>query len=210
MVASGVPTAEKPSEVEATNGDLGGVPAAETPLDLGTSGHARRTGVGRRALLLALSVAVGVAGTLAVVHLFPDRTSAPTSATVPSGITNDMAIDMSGATATACPAPVRPGAAHPQTVLSQVFTVHDEQHRAYTLGWEIIPYRGPNHTYRLGQAGNLLALESASGGSLLGYGSGMLTVGPAYDTGSVRATVTLADDTVVPVTGAWHCRVGSR
>ena len=126
------------------------------------------------------------------------------SSTAPSGHGGNGAIDMSSATGIDCGSPVPPGQGHPVTLLSQIFTVSSGT-KTYTLGWQIVPYRGPGRTYTFGQGGNLLALEPHTGGRPLGYGKGTVTYGPTATGGTIDATVTLKAGGTVPVSGAWSC-----
>jgi len=89
-------------------------------------------------------------------------------------------------------------------VLSQLFDVVDSRHARFLLGWEIVPYHGLG-TYRLGTAGNLLALEPATGGRPLGYGTGSLTFSASPKNGTVHATVRLTAGGTESVGGSWVC-----
>lgn len=70
---------------------------------------------------------------------------------------------MRAATGLSCTAPVAPGPAHPDVVLSQLFNVHAGK-VPYTLGWTIVPFKTTVRTYRFGAVGAILALEPATGG----------------------------------------------
>lgn len=112
-------------------------------------------------------------------------------------------IEMAKATGVVCRGPVTPGPGHPDRLLSQLFNVSDGSH-AYLLGWQIVPYRGIG-TYRLATAGNLLALEPATGGSPLGFGKGTVTFFAGARSGSVDAVVTMKSGPPVKVRGPWQC-----
>jgi hypothetical protein len=113
-------------------------------------------------------------------------------------------IEMNQATAVACRPPVAPGPGHPDPLLSQEFNVADDSHSAYLLGWQILPYRGAG-TYKLATAGNLLALEPATGGRPLGYGNGTVTISGNPASGSVHASVALKSGRTLGVEGSWTC-----
>ena len=117
-------------------------------------------------------------------------------------------IEMNQATAVACQPPVAPGPGHPDPLLSQEFHVADPSHSTYLLGWQILPYRGAG-TYKLATSGNLLALEPATGGSPLGYGSGTVTISGNPASGSVHASVALKSGKSLGVEGSWTCVNGS-
>ncbi len=114
------------------------------------------------------------------------------------------AIDMTDATGVDCGPPVAPGPGHPDPLLAQDFTVHHGT-TSYTLGWEIVPFRGAHRSYRLGTPGNLLALEPATGGRPVGYGKGTVTFGRSTATGRLSAVVTLAKGGSLTVGGSWTC-----
>jgi len=114
-------------------------------------------------------------------------------------------IDMSRATGLACGAPVAPGAGHPNPLLSQVFNVHDATGTAYVVGWQIDPFRGTRRSYRFGTPGNLLALEPATGGPPLGYGTGTVTFGASPEAGTVDAVITRKTGRSLTVRGSWRC-----
>jgi hypothetical protein len=114
-------------------------------------------------------------------------------------------IDLSTAKSLDCKDPSPAGAQHPDAVLARLFTVTDQTHTAYTLGWQIVPYGGPARTYQFGKAGNLLALEPAAGGRPLGYGSGTVTIAATPDTGSINASIALKAGGSLAVRGTWRC-----
>ena len=118
------------------------------------------------------------------------------------------AIDMNKATGVSCRPPVPPGPAHPDTVLAQIFDVHDCDKTAYLLGWQIVPYRGVG-TYSFGAGGNLLALQPPTGGRPLGYGKGTVTFVGNSGSGTVRVLVKLAAGGTLTVGGTWASRLAS-
>lgn len=118
-------------------------------------------------------------------------------------------IDMSGAVGVDCGPPAAPGLGHPDPLLAQDFTVHDSAGHAYTLGWEIVPYRGTARSYRFGASGNLLALEPVTGGRPVGYGSGTVTFGATSTVGKIKAVITLNAGGSLTVGGSWTCTTGA-
>ena len=116
------------------------------------------------------------------------------------------AIDMTNAVGVDCGPPVAPGLGHPDPLLAQDFTVA-AAHGSYTLGWEIVPYRGAKRSYSLGTSGNLLALEPATGGRPVGYGKGIVTFGATSASGTVTAVVTLNAGGSLTVGGSWSCKI---
>jgi hypothetical protein len=154
-------------------------------------------------LLVAIGVFAGVmvsgnagsAGSLNVVG--------PLNAGGPAGA---RLIDMTKATGSSCRPPVHPGRGHPDTLVSQIFNVRDNQRIAYLLGWQIVPYQGAR-TYSFGTGGNLLALEPATGGRPLGFGIGTVTFSGNGDAGTVHALVKLRAGGTLSVTGNWVCSI---
>lgn len=124
----------------------------------------------------------------------------------PPGTTR--AIDMTAATGVSCGAPVAPGPAHPDTLLSQIFNVSAAR-ATYTLGWQIVPFRGADRSYRFATGGNILALEPAIGGRPVGFGTGTVTFGTNPDAGTIDAVITLKSGGSLTVTGRWRCLNGS-
>jgi hypothetical protein len=100
------------------------------------------------------------------------------------------------------PAPVHPGRGHPDTLVSQIFNVRDNQRNPYLVGWQIVPYQGAR-TYSFGTGGNLLALEPPTGGKPLGFGIGTVTFSGNADAGTVHALVKLRAGGTLNVTGNW-------
>jgi hypothetical protein len=147
-------------------------------------------------LAAAFGAGALVAG-VAVALIVGGGSSKPTPAQGPD-------IDMSAAIGLSCAAPVTPGVAHPDTLLSQLFTVHANR-TAYTLGWTIVPFRGAGRSYKFGSGGNLLALEPSTGGRPVGYGSGTVTFRRNPDSGTIDATIALKDGQSLSVGGSWTC-----
>jgi hypothetical protein len=114
------------------------------------------------------------------------------------------AIDMAAAVGVSCGAPVAPGPAHPDPLLSQIFTVRAAK-TTYTLGWQIVPFQGAGRTYRFATGGNLLALEPTIGGRPVGFGRGTVTFGAKTDAGTIDAVITLKSGGSLSVTGRWRC-----
>ena len=102
-----------------------------------------------------------------------------------------------------------PGPGHPDPLVARVFNVSDAATTAYLLGWQIVPYRGPKRSYTFGTGGNVIALQPATGGKPLGYGTGTVTFSADADRGSLNAVITLKDKRTVTVTGPWHCAATS-
>jgi hypothetical protein len=117
-------------------------------------------------------------------------------------------INMRAATGLSCTAPVAPGPAHPDVVLSQLFTVHAGK-VPYTLGWTIVPFKTTVRTYRFGAVGAILALEPATGGRPVGYGKGTVTFDRQPDAGTVNAVITLKAGASLSVRGSWTCALGA-
>jgi hypothetical protein len=115
-------------------------------------------------------------------------------------------IDTSKATGSSCRPPVHPGRGHPDTLVSQIFNVRDNQRNPYLLGWQILPYQGAR-TYSFGTGGNLLALEPPTGGRPLGFGIGTVTFSGNGDAGTVHALVKLRAGGTLNVTGNWVCAI---
>jgi hypothetical protein len=134
---------------------------------------------------------------------------ARTSTTPPtSGLQTPVAapaIEMSRATSAGCNPPSSPGSGHPDPLVARVFNVTDSTGAPYLLGWQIVPYRGPSRSYTFGTGGNLLALQPATGGRPLGYGTGTVTFTESADAGTIKATITLKGNHTVSVSGSWHC-----
>ena len=128
----------------------------------------------------------------------------PGSSTKAPPATASRAIDMAAAVAVSCGAPVAPGPAHPDPLLSQIFTVKAAK-TTYTLGWQIVPFQGAARTYRFATGGNLLALEPTIGGRPVGFGTGTVTFGAKTDAGSIDAVITLKSGGSLSVTGRWRC-----
>jgi hypothetical protein len=151
-------------------------------------------------LLVAIGVFVGVmvsgnagsAGTL--------------NASGSAGPSGARLIDMSKATGSSCRSPVHPGRGHPDTLVSQIFNVSDNQRTTYLLGWQIVPYQGAR-TYSFGTGGNLLALEPPTGGRPLGFGIGTVTFSGNGDAGTVHALVKLRGGGTLNVAGNWVCAI---
>lgn len=116
-------------------------------------------------------------------------------------------INMSMATGLSCTLPVPPGPAHPDVVLSQLFSVRAGK-VPYTLGWTIVPFKTAVRTYRFGTAGAILALEPATGGRPVGYGKGTVTFNRQPDAGTIDAVITLKAGAPLTVRGSWTCAVG--
>jgi hypothetical protein len=169
-------------------------------------------------LLVGIGVLVGVvargnAGPAAAPGV-PSSAATPSAAGTPNAAgpvypvgavaSGPRVIDMAKATGTSCRPPVSPGKGHPDTLLSQVFSVSDSHRTTYLLGWQIVPYKGAR-TYAFGAAGNLLALEPPTGGRPLGFGSGTVTFTGKAVAGTVHATVRLTAGGSVTVTGKWAC-----
>jgi hypothetical protein len=157
-------------------------------------------------LLVGLGVFVGVlvrgnSGSPGTVNVLAPLNA--NGSAVPAGA---RLIDMSKATGSSCRAPVHPGRGHPDTLVSQLFNVRDNQRTAYLLGWQIVPYQGA-HTYDFGTAGNLLALEPPTGGRPLGFGSGTVTFSGNGDAGTVHALVRLRAGGSLSIKGNWVCSI---
>jgi hypothetical protein len=152
-------------------------------------------------LLLGAGLAVGATWLGKAGRASPARATRPGAGNVP-------VIEMNQATAVACRPPVAPGPGHPDPLLSQEFNVADDAHSPYLLGWQILPYRGAG-TYKLATAGNLLALEPATGGRPVGYGSGTVTISQNPASGSVHALVALKSGGKLGVEGFWTCSANS-
>jgi hypothetical protein len=129
----------------------------------------------------------------------PTGSAQPTSSAVPAAT---YAINMTEATGVTCGPPVAPGPAHPDRVLAQVFNVEDNDHTAYLLGWQIVPYHGTG-TYTFHSSGNLLALEPPTGGRPLGFGAGTVTFADDGASGTVQALVTLNAGGTLSIKGRW-------
>jgi hypothetical protein len=147
------------------------------------------------AALVVGAVVSGIAVALIV------RPGSPTK--VPSEPTR--AIDMTTATGVSCGAPVAPGPAHPNTLLSQIFNVRSSR-TTYTLGWQIVPFQGADRSYRFATGGNLLALEPAIGGRPVGFGTGTVTFGANTGTGTIDAVITMRSGGSLTVSGRWRCQ----
>lgn len=161
--------------------------------------------VAAAALLLAVGAVAGALGRGLVRSPAP-ASAAAVSPAVTAGAADAHVIDMTKATGVACGPPLKPGKAHPDWVLSQIFTVHDGGGNAYLLGWQILPYQGAR-TYSFGAAGNVLALQPPGGGRPLGIGTGSVTFGGTGESGTVRAVVRLTAGGSISVTGSWACTV---
>ena len=157
--------------------------------------HARPGLIGK--LIIAFVAGAAVSGTVVAL------VSRSGSGTAPPGRAATT-IAMGRATALDCGQPVAPGTAHPEPILSELFSVGAGA-KTYTLGWQIIPFRGAARTYTFGQGGNLLALEPETGGRPLGYGTGTLTFGATTEKGTIEATVALRAGGSVAVRGSWDC-----
>ena len=131
--------------------------------------------------------------------------SAKKGSGTPKTATPNATIDMAKATGVGCKPPIAPGKGHPQVVVARVFNAQDSKSVAYMVGWQVVPYDGPNRTYKLDPTDNLLALQPATGGAPLGYGAGTVTFANSADSGTIDATVALKMGGTVAVTGAWHC-----
>jgi hypothetical protein len=143
----------------------------------------RRDGIG--AVLVAAAVGLGL--------------------TACSGHSTPGNLDLSSARTLSCPTAIPAAKRHPQPVLTRVFAVHGPERANYTLGWQLVPFRGPGRTYQLGQDGNLLALQPAGGGKPLGYGTGDVAVSGDPQTGTIDAVVHLASGRRITVHGTWRC-----
>ncbi len=187
---------------------------------MSTGHHARRKGShGELTRAAALLVAAAALALIAVVVWRVSggstATKAPTTTTAtsatsvsspaPAGVET---VNMAQATGVDCRTPVAPGKAHPNWVLAQVFAVHDSAGRSYLLGWQIVPYRAAERSYRFGSGGDVLALEPAAGGLPLGYGKGTVTVSDKTDAGELHAVVKLKAGPSVVLSGAWECVTG--
>lgn len=164
----------------------------------------------RRLLVPAVAVVVGIGVGVGVTTLLTTSSGAPRGAPA-TAVADIITIRMAHATSSSCGAAVPPGTGHPDPVLTREFLVSGAGHTRYILGWELVPFRGANRSYRLGQSGNLMALEPSNGGLPLGYGTGTVTVGSdaGADAGSVDARIALRDHRTVVVSGNWTCRAGS-
>jgi hypothetical protein len=115
-------------------------------------------------------------------------------------------LNLQTGTTLSCPPPQPADEAHRDPLLQRLFTVQDTNNQTYTLGVLIDPFRGPNRSYRLGPpSGNTLAVEPATGGRPVGYGTGTLTVGDDPRSGSIDATINLKSGHAITVHGRWIC-----
>ena len=170
-------------------------------------GHrrARRAALSRRFLsgvAVGLALAAIAVGVVVLISNSPTKPARPPSPPAPG-------IDMSRASGVACGTPVAPGAGHPNTLLSEVFNVHDATGTAYVVGWQIDPFRGTRRTYRFGIPGDILALEPATGGPPLGFGTGTVTFRASSEAGTVDAVIKLKTGRSLTVWGSWHCVVAA-
>jgi hypothetical protein len=153
---------------------------------------------------LAAAFAAGalLAGVVVAVVVHSNGSSRPPGEKVDSS-----AIDMTTATGIDCGPAVTPGPAHPDSLLSEIFSVRSAG-VTYTLGWQIVPYRGPDRSYQFGTGGNLLALEPVTGGRPLGYGKGTVTFRAGPAAGTIDAVITLKAGGSLIVAGSWTCVAG--
>jgi hypothetical protein len=114
-------------------------------------------------------------------------------------------LDLGSARTLSCPAAIPAAKRHPEAVLTRVFAVTGPKQASYTLGWQLVPFRGPDRTYQLGKDGNLLALQPVGGGKPLGYGTGAVTVSGNPNAGTIDAVVRLTTGRKIAVHGAWRC-----
>jgi hypothetical protein len=168
------------------------------------NGHARapRAALSKR-FLAGVMVGVVLAGIGVGVGVAVSSSKSTTPPAHP--VSHAPGIDMSQATGFACGAPVAPGAGHPESLLSQVFDAHDAGGTAYVVGWQIVPFRGVRRSYRFGSPGNLLALQPATGGTPLGYGTGTVTYGASTVAGTIDAVVKLKTGKSLTLRGSWRC-----
>jgi hypothetical protein len=130
------------------------------------------------------------------------------AATSTDNANQPITIDVQHAEPATCPTPISPGKGHADPVLTMTLHVIDNKHNRYLLGWQIVPYRGPR-TYTLDQKGGaLLALEPATTGTPLGFGTGTLTVAANSTNGSIDATVPLIGGGTARIAGRWQCTPG--
>jgi hypothetical protein len=129
--------------------------------------------------------------------------------TAPSAARSAPAIDMATATSSGCRPATGPGAGHPDPLVARVFNVTDAAATAYLVGWQIVPYRGPKRSYTFGTGGNVIALQPATGGKPLGYGTGTVTFAANADAGTLDVAIKLKDRQTVKISGAWHCSAPS-
>jgi hypothetical protein len=62
-----------------------------------------------------------------------------------------------------------------------------------------------NRTYVFGTGGDLIALQPATGGRPLGYGTGTVTFAAGADRGTISAVIKLQGARTVSIAGSWHC-----
>jgi hypothetical protein len=151
-------------------------------------------------LIVAFVIGAVLSGVIVAVVVHKSGPPAKPSAGGAGGV----GIAMGEATGVSCGAPVPPGPAHPKPLLSQVFNVTGGT-TPYQLGWSIVPFEGTGRTYRVGTGANLLALEPATGGIPLGFGTGTVTFGANPEVGTINAVIKLKTGHDLAVTGAWHC-----
>jgi hypothetical protein len=121
------------------------------------------------------------------------------------GHSADGSLDVGSARTLSCPAAIPAAKGHPEAVLTRIFAARGPKHASYTLGWQLVPFRGTARTYRLGHDGNLLALQPDGGGKPLGYGTGTVTVSGDPRAGTIDAVVKLTSGHTLTVRGPWRC-----